>query len=219
LGIQARKLSACAASVALFAVTLLVVYGLHARFFAVEVVFYSALLDAGVACIFVSMIWFTRPFSVLDLTERALLFAVLALGGYSFAISVPTVIDRSLSFYLLEKLNQRGGGIREDAIERIIATEYLREFRVADARLTEQLESGTIRIINGCVLLTTNGKLLAGLSQSFRENFLPKQRLISGQYTDSLTTPFDDSPTTVDYACDKHATSQAPLPEGTSTSP
>jgi hypothetical protein len=75
--------------------------------------------------------------------ERAQLLVIMLLAGYALAISVPTVIDRSLSFYILEKLQQRGGGIRYAAFEQVFTQEYLKEHRLVDVRLTEQLESGT----------------------------------------------------------------------------
>ncbi|WP_216074005.1 hypothetical protein, partial [Acinetobacter baumannii] len=81
-----------------------------------------------------------RDFSRLELIQLA---AIWLLGGYVFAISVPTVIDRSLSFYILEKLQQRGGGIREDAFRQVFTEEYVREHHLVEVRLTEQLQSGT----------------------------------------------------------------------------
>lgn len=75
-----------------------------------------------------------------------MLLAVWLLGGYCFAISMPTVLNRSLSFYLLEKLQQFGGGIRTDLFSDIPTKNCMAEDREGDVRLTEQLESGTISI-------------------------------------------------------------------------
>jgi hypothetical protein len=121
--------------------------------------------------------------------------------GYSFAISVPTVIDRSLSFYILEKLQQRGGGIKLDAFDQVFTQEYVKEHRLVDVRLTEQQQSGTIVIRNGCVLLTDWGQTIATTSRYFRNHFLPKQRLLMGEYSDDLTDPFRNSVKRSDYQC------------------
>jgi hypothetical protein len=121
--------------------------------------------------------------------------------GYSFAISVPTVIDRSLSFYILEKLQQRGGGIKLDAFDQVFTQEYVKEHRLMDVRLTEQQQSGTIVIRNGCVVLTDWGQTIATTSRFFRNHFLPKQRLLMGEYSDDLTDPFRNSVKRVDYQC------------------
>lgn len=113
----------------------------------------------------------------------------------------PTVIDRSLSFYILEKIQQRGGGIQLDSFEQVFTQEYLKEHRLVDVRLTEQQSSGTIMIQDGCVKLTERGKRLASFSRYFRQNFLPKQRLLMGEYTDDLTDPFRNSEKLFNYEC------------------
>jgi len=96
------------------------------------------------------------------------LVVIWALGGYAFAITGPALFDRSLSFYILEKLQQRGGGILESRMGDVFKEEYMPEFRLIDVRLTEQLQSGTIAIDNGCVKLTPRGKRLATLSRFIR---------------------------------------------------
>jgi len=111
------------------------------------------------------------------------------------------VIDRSLSFYLLEKIQQRGGGIRLASFQRVFTDEYVKEHRLVDVRLTEQLKSGTIVILDGCVKLTPRGKYLANFSRYFRRTFLPSKRLLMGEYTDALTDPFRYSRVAVNYKC------------------
>jgi hypothetical protein len=180
----------------IFIFLLLTFYVIHVWYLPVDVVFYSALLDAGAAAAVVLILLFTvfrtrMGFSVFEIT---LLLTIWLLGGYAFAISIPTVLDRSLSFYILEKLQQRGGGIRQDSIDEVFKREYLPEFRLVDVRLAEQIASGTIVIENGCVLLTDRGRRLAEFSRFFRNNLLPKQRLLAGKYTDVLVDPFANSP-------------------------
>ena len=121
--------------------------------------------------------------------------------GYAFVISVPTVLDRSLSFYILEKLQQRGGGIKQESFDRVFREEYMLEHRLIDIRLTEQLLSGTIEIKEGCVLLTSKGESLATFSRYFRKKWLPRNRLIAGEYTDELTDPFQKSKEIYNYRC------------------
>jgi hypothetical protein len=188
---------------AIFIVLLLAIYVVHVRYFPVAVVLYSATTDAVLATLLagVLLFWLGRN-APLGGFERTLLLTIWLLSGYSFAISVPTVLDRSLSFYILEKLQQRGGGIRQDALADVFVHEYMPEFRLLDVRLTEQEQSGTITIENGCVRLTPRGETLASLSRFFRLNFLPKQRLLAGQYTDALVDPFANSPTgKMGYEC------------------
>lgn len=184
-----------------YVVVLLSIYFVHMRFGRVDVVFYAAIVDALLALVLTSSLFLLPAFRRLAGLEKTLLAVVWLLGGYGFAISVPTVVDRSLSFYILEKLEQRGGGIRQDAFPDVFAKEYMVEHRLVDVRLTEQEESGTIEIINGCVKLTDKGHRIAGLSRFYRQNLLPRKRLLLGAYTDDLTDPFRHSVSDVTYQC------------------
>lgn len=196
-----RYLAALLGSV-LFVVVLLLANYLHVRYFRVDVVLYAALLDAAIAIVVtVGVFWGARQIRKFSGLELSLLILVWALLGYSFAISVPTVIDRSLSFYILEKLQQRGGGIEQAKMKDVFINEYMVEHHLVDIRLTEQLQSGTIAIKDGCVRLTDKGARIASLSRFYRMHFLPKHRLIMGEYTDALTDPFRNSATQVDYQC------------------
>lgn len=199
-----NKLARAALATTLFVACLLAAYVLRMRFGHVDVVFYSTLGCALLATAIAGVVLYAvRPFAIFTGLEKFQLLVIWLLLGYSFAISVPTVIDRSLSFYLLEKLQQRGGGIRQDRFQDVFVKEYMAEHRLVDVRLTEQLESGTIRIDNGCVLLTPRGQRLASFSRWFRANLLPKQRLLMGQYSADLTNPFQRSAAaaSVDYTC------------------
>jgi hypothetical protein len=187
---------------AIYAILLLAIYVLHVRYVPVNVVFYSAILDAVLATILaITLVATVRWFKVFTRFETLQLCCIWLLLGYSFAISVPTVIDRSLSFYILEKLQQRGGGIKLDAFDQVFTQEYVKEHRLVDVRLTEQQHSGTIEIKDGCVKLTAWGQTIATSSRYFRANFLPKQRLLMGKYSDDLTDPFRNSVERVDYRC------------------
>lgn len=187
---------------AVFVVLLGVLHYLHFAYLQVDVVFYAAMADGVAAALLAGVLLFGLPrLRVLGGLEKSLLLVVWLLAGYAFAISVPTVIDRSLSFYLLEKLQQRGGKIRLSAMEDIIRQEYMKEHRLVDVRLTEQLESGTIRIENGCVILTERGQWLARLSRSYRLHLLPKRRLLMGQYSDALVDPFRNGRRDGNYGC------------------
>ena len=175
---------------------------LHVHYVPVNVVFYSAILDAVFATILAAALIATvRWFKVFTRFETLQLCCIWLLLGYSFAISVPTVIDRSLSFYILEKLQQRGGGIKLDAFDQVFTQEYVKEHRLVDVRLTEQQQSGTIEIKDGCVKLTAWGQTIASSSRYFRAHFLPKQRLLMGKYSDDLTDPFRNSVDRTDYRC------------------
>jgi hypothetical protein len=166
------------------------------------VLFYSAVADAIAAAFVTCLILLTASyFRVFNWFEKTQLIIIWLLLGYAFAISIPTVIDRSLSFYLLEKIQQRGGGIKLNGFEYVFTQEYVEEHRLVDVRLTEQLESGTIEINNGCVTLTEKGRRVVLFSRMFRRSFLPRHRLLMGVYSDDLIDPFKSSTSNINYLC------------------
>ena len=187
----------------IFLISLIIIYYLHATYFRVDVVFYAAIADAIIAATLTGAVLnCAKFFQPLNSFEKSQMVLIWLLTGYALAISVPAVIDRSLSFYMLEKLQQRGGGIKQESFDKIFIQEYMVEHHLVDIRLTEQLESGTIEIVNGCVKLTDKGTVLASFSRYFRKHWLPKQRLIMGDYSDTLTDPFKNSRKSFDYMCE-----------------
>jgi len=187
----------------IFVLNICLIWTIQINLFKINVVFYSALgavaIATSVQLIIFNTSKFFELFSPFDKFQHICCCIFI---GYAIAISIPTVIDRSLSFYILEKLQQRGGGIQYGKFERIFTGEYIREHRLVDIRLTEQLESGTITLTDGCVKLTSKGQYFASFGRFFRKNFLPKQRLLLGEYTDQLTDPFTRSDLKPDYLCD-----------------
>lgn len=69
------KLTRSDIAIAIFSMLLFLIYYIHVTYFSVDVVFMLRLLTSY---------WL--------------------LAGYAFAISIPTVFDRCLSFYILEKI-------------------------------------------------------------------------------------------------------------------
>lgn len=185
-----------------FAISLAVIYVVHIWFFKVDVVFYSAIADGVLAALFTLIVALTfKWFKSFSGFERLQTFMICLLLGYGFAISVPTVVDRSLSMYILEKLQQRGGGIQRAAFDAVFKDEYVKEHRLVDIRLTEQQQSGTIVIENGCVKLTEWGQFVASVTTWFRQNLLPKNRLIGDAYSSDLTMPLRNGVPRTDYLC------------------
>jgi len=197
-----KKIYLALLATALFICLLLATYWLHITYFRVDVVLYSAVADGVLAALVAAgFLYLWRGLNIFNGFEKLQLTVIWLLGGYIFAISIPTVIDRSLSFYILEKIQQRGGGIQLAKFEEVFTKEYVKEHRLADVRLTEQQQSGTITIQDGCVKLTERGVQLANFSRFFRKNLLPKQRLLMGTYTDALTDPFRNSQKAPNYEC------------------
>jgi hypothetical protein len=194
---------AIVALIALYLLLFLCISIVHFRLLPVTVVLYAALFDAVLAAVTTMTIVFGVLRRRLPITsaEIALSLCVGVLLAVIYSIMVPTLIDRSLSVYVLEKLQQHGGGIKRDAIEDAIRQAYFGERRVVDARLTEQLDSGTITIKDGCVRLTPRGEFVVRLSQLYRRTMLPKRRELMGAISNDLAVPSQDSAPGIAAAC------------------
>ena len=189
----------------LWGVLYICVHIVHFRYFVVDVVFYTAFSDVIFSAVVLGVLYFVFLRKRLRISRQNLVLSTL-LGlsyGYIFAITVPTVIDRSLSAYILEKLVQRGGGVQTEALEDIFVHEYIPEFKLMDVRMQEALSSGTVVIENGCIQITAKGRRVASITQFYRHNFLPKKRMLMG--TDDLIDPFKDTakgtPKNANYKC------------------
>ena len=174
---------------------------LHFRLLRVEVLMYAAFLDIMLAGALVAITIALTGWLRLASIEVFFAIVIGALISALYVILIPTLIDRSLSVYMLEKIHQRGGGIRKDAFLDIWRGEYLLEYRVVDTRLTEQIVSGTLVIKDGCVLLTPRGNATVQVTSFVRKYLTPQRRDILGDITDDLTNPFRNSSPTATYTC------------------
>jgi len=188
----------------IYIILFLLVYLVHIHFFGIDVIFYASILDALIALIlFLIVFFYSRCFKTYNYFETFTVSCILLLLGYSFSISVPTVIDRSLSFYYLEKIRQHDGAIKMSSMHEIFTRDYVDEYKVVEMRLTEQLSSGTILVQGDCIVLTRRGYLLTSFSDFFRRNLLANKRLILDKYSDQLTDPLRDSKSNPDYLCEQ----------------
>ena len=184
-----------------FIFLLIIIYAIYINQFNVNVLLYSSLFCVLISLAIASIFLFSIKVKYINFFEKILILIICALTGYSLVLSLPTVIDRSLSFYILEKLDQRGGGIKVDKMDIVFTKEYLKEHRLIDIRLTEQLKTKTVIIDKNCLRLTSKGKKVVLFSTIFRQYFLPKQRLIRDKYTDELISPLDNEVDIPDYLC------------------
>jgi hypothetical protein len=174
-----------------YSLILLTVYSIHINFFRVDVLLYSAIFDAIIALFILGLIALVKKneLKILNHFELFLTLIICIQIGYIYAISIPTVIDRSLSFYLLEKIYVYKG-IKEENLREVISNEYMSEFKVPEMRITEQINSGTIFISNGCIELTKKGEMIAKFSSFYRKKFLPKKRLVMNSYTETFASKY-----------------------------
>lgn len=184
-------------------VAFLLINFVHFQTLPVSVILYACVVDAFLASLLVGGVYwfFWRDRSKLLITEKALVFISSNLLILFYAVMGPTVIDRSLSIYIIEKIDYRGGEVAADAMKDIILIEFMDEYMVADVRMTEQVASGTVNNIDGCLKLTSRGNRIAAFTRFYRHNFLPQKRIIDGVVTNALTDPLSGKPVLVPFEC------------------
>lgn len=180
-----------------------VVNYIHFQFIPVHVILFACLVDGAIAIAIVWGAYFLLRSRDVELAPTEIVLTVLtsALAIAVYSVMGPTVIDRSLSIYIVEKVYQRGGRVAEAAMPAIFIEEYMPEYRLVDVRLTEQLTSGTLRLENGCLYLTDRGRAIVRFTSFYRKHFLPRRRILMGEETAQLTDPFRDQPQRVDVTC------------------
>jgi hypothetical protein len=196
-----NRLSTIALVLALLPATFLVVNFLHFEHLPVRVLLYACVLDAIAATAITGLIVFVLLRRSMDRTDATLSFALANALVLIYAIMGPTVVDRSLSLYIVEKVDQHGGEVAAAAMDDIFIEEYLPEFRVVEVRITEQLQSGTLVMDGDCLRLTERGEAVAGFVRWYRRMLLPRRRVLLEEETDALRRPFDNSPPPIEVAC------------------
>ena len=157
---------------------------LHVNFFQVDVILYAYIFN----CILAIFIIF--PFLIYKFgfnKDLWYLVVIKFLIGISFSIYVPTVVDRSLSLYLVQKIYERGA-INSVEFRDIITNDYLRDHAVINVRIAEQIASGTVKYYpeNDCFQVTGVGKFVVRGADWFRKFFIPRYRLVGFDYSDSV---------------------------------
>lgn len=167
----------------LFTLLLIIIYFIHVNYFKIDVVFFAALSDVCISIFLIALLlFFIDKKSIFSKFEKLLLIIIFSLLGYILSMSIPALIDRSLSFYMLEKIQLSRVGINRNKFDDLFIKDFVKQYNMIDVRLTEQLTSGTIFIENDCVRLTTKGQMIAEFSNKFRRHWLPAERLIINNY-------------------------------------
>jgi len=167
----------------LFLVLLIIIYFIHVNYFKIDVVFYAALSDVCISIFLIALVlFFIHKKSTFSKFEKLLLVIIFSLIGYILSMSIPALIDRSLSFYMLEKVQQSHSGIDRKKFDELFIKDFVQQYNMIDVRLTEQLISGTIFIENDCVKLTKKGQIIAEFSSNFRRHWLQAKRPINNNY-------------------------------------
>ena len=87
---------------------------------------------------------------------------IAALLVYAFHITLPTIIDRSISLFILSRIDPAKGQTIEE-MEQAFSDGYVSGHDAVCRRIDEQLVSGNVREQNGRYVITPQGQALLGI--------------------------------------------------------
>jgi hypothetical protein len=144
------------------------------RFLMFSVTLYGSIFGSFVAALISLLILGKlKFFRIFSSFEKYLIISIFLLVGYSYSITIPTIIDRSLTIYMLGELKNSPSGIEKAKLEQDLTDSYIRDYQLIPTRILEQIVSGTITVENNCIKLTRTGMYIAEISQFYKNLFLP----------------------------------------------
>ncbi len=96
-----------------------------------------------------------------------------------FLVLFPVTFDRSISMFLLARIEQADGQLDARALEAAFTREYLVDMRQIDRRVTEQTLSGNIEVRQGRIHMTPRGKALLSSARTVGGWFGADPRFVS----------------------------------------
>lgn len=128
------------------------------------VLFYRGLALAVVAALLLCAIGIgLRRRLRIDSATLAGAVAISLSFNICFLVIFPVTFDRSISMFLLARIERQDGQLDSQGLKQVFAMEYLDEMQQIDRRIAEQSLSGNIRVTQGRISITPQGRqLLAG---------------------------------------------------------
>ncbi|WP_443970359.1 hypothetical protein [Sphingobium sp. CR28] len=149
-------------------------------FSGVTVLFYRGILT-GLCAVFVLglMIAVVAKRFRIDLsTAVGAVIASLSLN-ICFLVLLPVTVDRSISVFLLARIEQQDGRLTAPALDRLFRDAYLTDLRQIDRRVSEQILSGNISVdATGHIRMTPRGRAFLAFSRYVAAGFDTDRRFV-----------------------------------------
>lgn len=129
-------------------------------FASVDILFYRGLLLAGVAALILAILAvpMARRWPQIDLSTGIGAVALSLAFNITFLIVIPVTIDRSVTVFLLSRIEASPAPMDELALRQRFIREYLGDMRQVQRRIDEQSKSGNISVdAQGKVHITPQG--------------------------------------------------------------
>jgi hypothetical protein len=142
------------------------------------IVFYSGLrVVMGSALVFFALFWLLsrarpRARSWFDIRLTVPVAVIHVLLGYSFVITVPSLLDRSISIYMIAAVAQSGEqGLTRAELQDAFVRNYVEGNTTVEKRLHEQIVSGHMSEQNGKFRITDKGRFVYELNRTLARAF------------------------------------------------
>ena len=139
----------------LILVIFIIIHVMHFRFLKPEVVLKASIIDAILSC-FIGFIIFGVILKY-DLFVSFSAIITMFLGLAIYAILIPTMVDRSLSVYMLVYLDENSNGsLTKDELKKMLIKDVILE-----KRIEEHLRAGAIELDGTNVKITKKGRVVS----------------------------------------------------------
>ncbi|MFX4085292.1 hypothetical protein ACKU27_09335 [Sphingobium yanoikuyae] len=129
----------------------------------ISLLFYRGVFIAFISALLLALLinWAARWLRSLDLSTAIGAVALSLAFNISFLIVFPVTFDRSITMFLLARIERQNGQLTPPMLEQVFIREYLGDLRQIDRRVREQTLSGNIVQRNdGRIELTPQGSRL-----------------------------------------------------------
>ena len=150
----------------------------------ITILFYRGLVVAALAAVLTAIAgaWLGRR-----LRDPSLAVAAAAVSfslNVCFLVLLPVTVDRSVTVYLLSRIEQQQSPVAPRALEQEFVGGYVRDMHAIDRRIDEQRRSGNIAVgSDGKVVLTDQGRSFMAFSRAVARLFGTDPRFVGGTAT------------------------------------
>ncbi len=167
-----------------FMIVFLVLFTLDRQIFERPIIFYDALFCIGLTAVLIIVLYiayvvYKRPRKLGIFRHTPAALAVFVLAAYSFSITVPALIERSISLFIVSQVaatGQQGVSLKE--LQDVFYSDYILRNEAIPKRLEEQALSGNLTIVDGKYVATRRGQFVFATQQWFIEMFKADRRYI-----------------------------------------
>ena len=163
-----------------FLMIFLVFFTLFRWRFQTSIIFYSGLnMIFCVGLMIVTLIYHYRKKIKLNLNEALLHLMLFCFISYSFIITIPTLLDRSISLLFITAISESGdSGVTREELQNIFWIYYVDGYSVVDKRIEEQLQGNNIIQKQNRFFITKKGNMIYKFNVKTAELFNIDKKLI-----------------------------------------